>query len=98
MPKPAPVWELSSLITAATKPHEMPVATPSVAAFRAGEGGEPRRMGVKATTVATSASPRAEIPANHHEAGWAWRCPPEGVAVKRTTPRRAAIAAAANQS
>ena len=69
-----------------------------MAALRAGDGGEPRRMGVKATTVATMASPSAEIPANHHDAAWACRWPPEGLAVKRNTPRPAAMAAAANQS
>src|SRR5579863_4569634 len=98
MLKPAPVCELSSLITAARNPHEIPVATPSVAALRAGDGDVPRRRGVNATMVATSARPRAEIPANHHEAAGACRCPPEGLAVKRNTPRPAAMAAAANQS
>src|SRR5579863_4780002 len=98
MLKPAPVWELSSLITAATNPQEIPVATPRVAALRAGDGAAPRRMGVNATMVATRASPSAETPANHHEAAGACRCPPDGLAVKRKTPSPIAMAAAANQS
>ena len=55
-------------------------------------------MGVNATTVATSANPSAEIPANHHDDAGAWRCPPEGLAVKRKTPSPMAMAAAASQS
>src|ERR1700692_2266610 len=98
MSKPEPVCELSSLITAARNPHEIPVATPSVAALRAGDGGAPRRRGVNATAVATMARPRAETPANHQEAAGAWRWPPEGLAVKRKTARPAAMAAAASQS
>ena len=98
MSKPAPVCELSSLITAATNPHEMPVATPSVAALRAGDGAAPRRMGVNATTVATRGQSEGGDPREPPRGGRAWRWPPEGLAVKRKTPSPAAMAAAANQS
>ena len=51
------------MMTAATKPHEIPVATPSVAALRAGETGVARRPGANARPVVMTARPMAEIPA-----------------------------------
>jgi hypothetical protein len=96
-PGPSPRWELSSLMTAATKPHAIPVAAPSNAARR--DGGAPGRLpGPKATARAASTTPNVSRPASSHEEPGACSRPPDGDARPRNRPIPADIAAAASKS
>ncbi len=64
-PRPPPRCELSSLITAAMKPHEIPVATPSTPARRVPEA-PGRRPSPKATIKAASTTAAVTRPATSH--------------------------------
>ncbi len=84
-------------MTAATKPHEIPVAAPSTAARRARD--TPGRLpGPRATARASSTTPEVTRPASHQDEPGACSRPPEGDAKKRNRPIPADIAAAASQS
>ncbi len=96
-PMPSPRCELSSLITAATKPQEMPVAHPSTAARR--DRDVPGRLpGPKATASPRSTIPKVDKPASHQEGPGACSRPPEGAARRRNRPTPADMATAASQS
>ena len=96
-PMPSPRCELSSLITAAMNPHEIPVADPSTAARRDADApGRPRSP--KATATAVSTTPAVTRPASSQEEPGACSRPPDGAASRRNTPIPADMAAAASQS
>src|SRR5258708_9630966 len=96
-PMPSPRCELSSLITAATKPQEMPVAHPSTAARR--DRDVPGRLpGPKATASPRSTIPKVDKPASHQEGPGACSRPPEGAARRSNRPTPPDIAPAATPS
>jgi hypothetical protein len=96
-PTPSSRRELSSLMTAAMNPHEIPVATPSTAARR--EPDAPGRWpSPTATATASSTTPTVARPAISHEEPGACSRPPDGDATRRKTPIPADMAAAASQS
>ena len=96
-PAPSSRCELSSLMTAAMNPHEIPVAAPSTAARRVPDapGQRPRPT---ATATARSTTPTVPRPAISHEEPGACSRPPDGDATLRKIPIPAAMAAAASQS
>src|SRR5277367_5369384 len=77
---PPETCELSSLITAATKPQVMPVATPRKAARR---DGDPPARSANAMTIATTT--RVTTAVSHHRPAGAWSRPPDGAAARRKT-------------
>src|SRR5205807_3326423 len=64
-PGPPPRCELSSLMTAAMNPHEIPVAAPSTAARRP-RGAPGRRPRPNATASAATTMPAVTSPASNH--------------------------------
>jgi hypothetical protein len=96
-PMPSPRCELSSLITAATNPQEIPVAVPSSAARRDRDA-RARPPGPKATPRISRTIPRVIRPASHQEEPGACGRPPEGDARWRNRLIPADMATAASQS
>jgi hypothetical protein len=96
-PMPLSRCELSSLMTAAMNPQEIPVAAPSTAARRVPDA-PGRRPSPKATARAMSATPAMTRPATSHEKPGACSRPPDGDATRRKTPIPADMTAAASQS
>ena len=96
-PGPPPRWELSSPITAAMNPHEIPVTAPSTAARRdpAAPGRLPRPRPTTRTAATTAA---VTSPDTSQDEPGACSRPAEGEATRRNTPMPADMAAAASQS
>ena len=90
---PPETCELSSLITAATKPQVMPVAMPRKAARR---DDEPPARSEHAMAIATSA--RTTAAASHQRPAGAWSRPPDGDAAPRKTLIPAHMTATDSQS
>ena len=106
-PMPSSRCELSSLMTAAMKPHETPVAAPSTAARRVPPPWPPgrrvpeppgRRPRPEVAATARPATPAVARPATSQEKPGACSRPPDGDATRRKTPIPADMAAAASQS
>ena len=90
---PPETCELSSLITAATKPQVMPVAMPRKAARR---DDDPPVRSETAMAIATAA--RVAAAASHHRPAGAWSRPPDGAAARRKRLIPAHMTATASQS
>jgi hypothetical protein len=96
-PGPPPRCALSSLMTAAMNPHEIPVAAPSTAARRPRDA-PGRRPRPDATASAAATTPAMTSPASSQEEPGACSRPPDGAARRRNTPIPADMAAAASRS